>query len=98
KTEVIHFTCFRSNPSLDPLINISPPNTHARTIRPTPVMRWLGVFFDQKLSFKKHVETMATCALSTISGLHILTNSIWGLSVLNARLLFKTVVLPVLTF
>jgi len=41
---------------------------------------------------------MATRALSTISGLHILANSIWGLSVLNARLLYKTVVLPVLTF
>jgi len=98
KTEVIHFTRSRSNPTLDPFINISPPNTRARTIRPTPVMRWLGVFFDRKLSFKKHVETMATRALSTISGLRILANSIRGLSVLNARLLFKTVVLPVLTF
>ncbi|KAG2741477.1 hypothetical protein P692DRAFT_20667194, partial [Suillus brevipes Sb2] len=61
-------------------------------------MRWLGVFFDRKLSFKKHVEIMATRALSTISGLRILANSVRGLSVLNARLLYKTVVLPVLTF
>lgn len=98
KTELIHFTRSRSNPSLDPLINISPPNAPARTIRPTPVMRWLGVFFDRKLSFKKHVEIMATRALSTISGLRILANSVRGLSVLNARLLYKTVVLPVLTF
>ncbi|KAJ8588984.1 hypothetical protein M405DRAFT_701194, partial [Rhizopogon salebrosus TDB-379] len=97
-TELIHFTRSRSNPSLDPLLNISPPNAPARTIRPLPVMRWLGVFFDRKLSFKTHVETMATRALSTISGLRILANAIRGLSVLNARLLFKTVVLPILTF
>ncbi|KAG2739738.1 hypothetical protein P692DRAFT_20662474, partial [Suillus brevipes Sb2] len=61
-------------------------------------MRWLGVFFDRKLSFKKHIEIMATRALSTIAGLRLLANSFWGLSVLNARLLYKTVVLPVLTF
>jgi hypothetical protein len=36
KTELIHFTRSRSNPSLDPIINISPPNAPARTIRPTP--------------------------------------------------------------
>ncbi|KIK44653.1 hypothetical protein CY34DRAFT_58294, partial [Suillus luteus UH-Slu-Lm8-n1] len=98
KTELFHFTRSCSNPSLDPLINISPSNAPACTIRPTPVMCWLGVFFDQKLSFKKHVKIMATRALLTISGLCILTNSVWGLSVLNAHLLYKTVVLPVLTF
>jgi hypothetical protein len=97
KTELIHFTRSCSNPALDPLINISPPNALARTVRPSPVMCWLGVFFDRKLSFKKHVETMATRALSTISGLRILANSIRGLSVLNTHLLYKTVVLPILT-
>jgi len=60
------------------------------------VMRWFGVFFDRKFLFKKHVETMATRVLSTISGLRILVNSIRGLSDLNARLVYKTVVLAVL--
>jgi len=46
KTELIHFTRSRSNPAFDPLINIAPPDALARTVRPSPVMRWLGVFFD----------------------------------------------------
>ncbi|KIJ57826.1 hypothetical protein HYDPIDRAFT_61063, partial [Hydnomerulius pinastri MD-312] len=61
-------------------------------------MRWLGFFLDRKLNFKSHVERMATQARSTIAGLRILANTFRGLNVANARLLYKTVVLPVLTF
>src|SRR5437660_8156154 len=59
---------------------------------------WLGIFFNHKLSFKDHVNMMAICAQSTLVGLCILANSIQGLSIANARLLYKTVILPVLTF
>lgn len=41
---------------------------------------------------------MATHAHSTLAGLQILANSICGLSITNTRLLYKTVILPVLTF
>ncbi|KAI0309158.1 hypothetical protein OF83DRAFT_1041568, partial [Amylostereum chailletii] len=98
KTEFIHFTRSKSNPANDPFINIVPLSSPARTVRSLTVIRWLGVFFDRKLTFKDHVEKMAKCAMSTVAGLRILANTIRGLSVANARLLYKTVVLPVLTF
>jgi hypothetical protein len=41
---------------------------------------------------------MATRALSTVNGLRMLANTVRGMSFLNMRLLYKTVVLPVLTF
>lgn len=41
---------------------------------------------------------MAIWALSTMAGLHILANSAHSLSITNARLLYKTVVFPILIF
>jgi hypothetical protein len=41
---------------------------------------------------------LAASPLSTITGLKLLANSIRRLSQLSARLLYKTVVLPVLTY
>jgi ribonuclease HI len=41
---------------------------------------------------------MAARARSTTAGLRMLANSVRGLSIANARILYKTVILPVLTF
>ncbi|VDB84849.1 unnamed protein product, partial [Peniophora sp. CBMAI 1063] len=100
KTELIHFAPSRSrvDPGRLPHINIIPPNARARSVSPQPVMRWLGIWFDYKLTWKSHVEKMATRARSTIAGLRILANTVRGLRLANARLLYKTVVIPVLTF
>ncbi|KAF8632119.1 hypothetical protein AX17_004922 [Amanita inopinata Kibby_2008] len=98
KTELIHFPRTPGNPSAEPHININPPNDRARTVHPQQVIRWLGIYFDRKLNFKTHVANMATKARSTLAGLKILANSVCGLSIVNARLLYKTVIIPVLTF
>ncbi|KAL1738829.1 hypothetical protein HDZ31DRAFT_18368, partial [Schizophyllum fasciatum] len=98
KLELIHFTRKRADPALDLPIIVKLPNIPPRTIRPSMVMRWLGVFFDRKLTWKAHVEKMAMRARSTIAGLRILGNTVRGLHVANARLVYKAVVLPVLTF
>ena len=98
KTELIHFHRKRRGQIQEPHINLQPPQGLARVVRPEAHLRWLGMFFDQKLCWKKHVEIMSRRALSTISGLRVLANTIRGVSVANARLLYKTVVLPVLTF
>ncbi|KAI5828322.1 hypothetical protein K523DRAFT_202680, partial [Schizophyllum commune Tattone D] len=98
KLELMHFTRCRQDPNNFPHINIVLPDAPARTVRPQPTLRWLGVFFDRKLSWKAHVEKMATRARSTIAGLRILGNTARGLHLANARLVYKTVVLPVLTF
>ena len=98
KTELIHFTRARTDPGNDPSINIIPPNAPARTVRSQRVIRWLGIYFDRSLSFRSHVEKMANRARSAIAGLKLLANCVRGLSVANARLLYRTVIIPILTY
>jgi ribonuclease HI len=61
KSELIHFTRSRKDPppSASPLVTAG---TH--TIREsTDPLRWLGVYFDRKLTFKPHVRILAAKAL-----------------------------------
>jgi ribonuclease HI len=98
KSELIHFTRSRVDSASLPPVDLNPPQGMPIRIKPASVIRWLGIFFDRKLNFKSHVQTMAARARSTIAGLRILANTVRGLSIANARILYKTVVLPVLTF
>ena len=41
-------------------------------------MRWLGVWFDRKLSFKTHVATLAAKAKRTAAGIRALGNTVRG--------------------
>ncbi|KAI5895951.1 uncharacterized protein SCHCODRAFT_02492839, partial [Schizophyllum commune H4-8] len=51
KLELIHLTRRRSAPGSH--VNVALPNAPSRTIHLVNVMRWLSVFFDRKLSWKK---------------------------------------------
>lgn len=97
KTEMMHFT----NRKSDPFPSIFLPQTNSPgeiAVSARSHMRWLGIFFDRKLKFKQHAEIMATRAHSNVAGLRMLANSVRGMSLMNLRLLYKTMVLPVLTF
>jgi ribonuclease HI len=98
KTDLIHFTRSKVNPLTMPPVTLQPSYGNTLQVQPSGVVRWLGIFFDRKLNFKNHVQTMAARARSTTAGLKILANSVRGLNIANARILYKTVVLPVLTF
>jgi hypothetical protein len=98
KSELIHFTRSRIDPLSLPPVNLHLPQGPPVQVKPAGVIRWLGIFFNRKLTFKNHVQTMAARARSTTAGLRILANTTQGLSIANARILYKTVVLPVLTF
>jgi hypothetical protein len=104
KFEVAHFTRAKRHTNsilhTPVIINIITPdgNTQPMTVFPVPVLRWLGIYLDTKLTFKPHVKIMANRARSTIAGLRLLANTVRGLKQTSARLLYKTVVLPVLTF
>ena len=39
-------------------------------------MRWLGVYYDARLSFKRHVEKMASKGRRAVAGLKMLGNTI----------------------
>ena len=76
KTELIHFSRRTSdgNPSVHLQLSEG-----AHTVEPTAAdraMRWLGVWFDRKLSFKTHVATLAAKAKRTAAGIRALGNTV----------------------
>ena len=92
KTELIHFPRKGSNYRLPPI------SLAGRVIEPLQTWRYLGFFFDPKLSFKEHIRFYATRALSTVKCALRLGNSIRGLSPLQRRTLYKSCVVPLLTY
>ncbi|CUA75631.1 Muscle M-line assembly protein unc-89 [Rhizoctonia solani] len=98
KTELIHFTRSKNKLNSNPSLKLTKQDGSIQVVHGQSVLRWLGLYFDRRLSFKDHIRNMATKALSCIAGLRALANSVRGLTVTNARLLYKTVVFPVLTY
>ena len=74
KRELMHFTR-RTSVRIDTPIML--PNTDGSwTIhRPVTVLRWLGFFFDPKLKFRAHIETMVTCTRAKVAAMHIAGNT-----------------------
>jgi Endonuclease/Exonuclease/phosphatase family./Reverse transcriptase (RNA-dependent DNA polymerase). len=94
KSEIFHFSRAHndSNPELD-LSAIGAP-----TLKPKTYWRYLGFFFDRRLSFKEHVRYYSTKALSTVKAMGMLGNSTRGLLPLQKRLLYRSCVVPIATY
>jgi hypothetical protein len=78
KSELLHFSRRRSDQ--DPT---STPSVSARAISVSegstrPYLRWLGIMFDKKLTFKFHVKEMASKALTVANALRSLGNTVRG--------------------
>ena len=48
----------------------------ARTISPEKYVRWLGVYFNQKLRFDHHAKLLTTRGNNAVSGLSMLANTV----------------------
>ena len=95
KSELIHFSRRHNEAQLrTPLIIDS--NLMIRPAKDT--LRWLGIFFDSRLSFNRHVDILCNRARTAANGLRVLANSVRGLSQKNLRALHKTCVLPIITW
>ena len=94
KSEIFHFSRAHndSNPELD-LSAIGAP-----TLKPKTYWRYLGFYFDRRLSFKEHVRFYSTKALSTVKAMGMLGNSTRGLLPLQKRLLYRSCVVPIATY
>ncbi|EUC56479.1 reverse transcriptase from mobile element jockey protein, partial [Rhizoctonia solani AG-3 Rhs1AP] len=97
KSDLIHFVSPRQRPSSTKLV-IHHIDGNEYVIEPRHVVRWLGFYLDQKLDFKDHVRYMSNKANAVLSGLKMLANTVRGLSVKHARLLYITCVRPILTY
>ena len=91
KSDLIHFTK-RKNTGQTLLL----PN--GTTLQPSTVLRWLGIFLDQKLSFKTHVLNKCAAAERALSSMLRLSTTEKGLTVANMRQLYQACVVPVADF
>ncbi|PPQ94942.1 hypothetical protein CVT25_004559 [Psilocybe cyanescens] len=60
--------------------------------------RYLGFYFDRKLTFTEHVRYYSTKALSTVKAMKMLGSSTRGLRPVQKRVLYRTCVLPIVTY
>jgi len=64
----------------------------------TPSICWLGIYFDRKLLFNHHVKKISTKAKAALGCIAMLSNIVQGLSHLNLRTLYRTCILPIITY
>jgi hypothetical protein len=97
KSEVFHFSRTRSFEG--PAINLGyAPFTGDTPLRPKAIWRYLGFFFDRKLQFKEHAHFYTTRAFTTVRSMGMLGNSVRGLTPPQKHLLYRTCVVPVMTY
>lgn len=61
-------------------------------------IRWLGVYYDARLSFKRHVEKMASKGRRAVAGLKMLGNTIQEVETKVIRRAVHACILPILTY
>src|SRR4030095_2351777 len=83
KTELIHFD--HANRSLNESVKII---DNSVEIKPKEVVKWLGIWFDRKLSFKIHVEKRIAAASRMFYSISRLANTERGLSFQAMRKLY----------
>ena len=93
KSDLIHFSQSSNNGDAQAHVLIG----NHRVI-PRKVVRWLGIYFDSRLTFKEHVNIMANRGRSVTNGLRILGNTVRGLSQANMQTLYRTCVIPILAY
>ena len=81
KTELIHFSTRRE--VITEGVKIA-----NLTIKPLLVVKWLGIYFDSKLTFKPHIEKKVNSATSAFLGLQRLGSTQSGLSFKALRQLY----------
>jgi Reverse transcriptase (RNA-dependent DNA polymerase) len=97
KSEAFHFSRVRANLALPIDLGFAP-HTGDSPLRPKDTWRYLGFFFDRKLSFREHIRFYSTKALTTVNAMGMLGNSVRGLTPMQKRLLYPSCVVPMMTY
>lgn len=61
-------------------------------------MRWLGVYFDPRLSFSNHADNMASKGRRAAARLIMLANTVRGVDAKIMRRVVHACILPILTY
>lgn len=98
KSELIHFTKRLQDKDKNPSVIVALPDGRPYTVQPleqNSSLRWLGVHFDRKLSFKTHVQILSANAVRAANGLRSLGNTIRGAPAHLLRRAITACVLPI---
>lgn len=103
KTEVMHF---RDKPPKKAYSASHPrgPDLYLSTkgkqmvVKPKEEMRYLGFWFDPRLTWRVHVTKYCNKACSTIGAISMLGNSVRGFHMRDKRRLYISNVLPIMTY
>ena len=104
KFEAIHFSRKAAFPNPEIILPPSPSANGTgepriiKAIAKKASMRWLGVYFDSRLSFSDHAEKMASKGRKAASGLSMLVRTTRGVEALIMRKAVHACILPILTY
>jgi ribonuclease HI len=91
KTEVMHFTRRRDEGT--------PTITHQGQVKaPGEALRWLGIWFDRRLTFRKHVDKWITKATRITHLLRNIASTVKGPTAASMRRAVVACVVPLLTY
>lgn len=91
KTELLHF--HRKRQPVEDTLNIQ-----ETTLKPKQIVRWLGIWLDQKLTFEEHIHKRLQLANGALQNIKRLTSPSWGLQLNKIRHLYISCVTPVLDY
>jgi hypothetical protein len=97
RTDLAHLQSSNSHVRHGGDIPLPAQNNHYR-VTAAVTLRYLGFFFDAKLTWSHHVSIMCNRARATLKALQLLGNSVRGLNKVRWRLAYCAICLPVLTY
>ncbi|KXN90115.1 hypothetical protein AN958_04605 [Leucoagaricus sp. SymC.cos] len=65
---------------------------------PRTYWRYLGFYFDQQLTFQKHMQYYSMKAISMVHAMEMLGNLLRDLSLKQKHLLYRSCVVPITTY
>ena len=93
KTKVIIFSKFRSAIRAEPALSL-----YSELLSYYPDIKFLGITFDNRMTFTKHFEEILECCSNKFHCLRILVNKKWGPSPATILQIYKQCVRPIFKY
>ncbi|KAI6154507.1 hypothetical protein EDD17DRAFT_1439051, partial [Pisolithus thermaeus] len=95
KSELIHFSwCHKEScPHIDLIYHNTPHHINC-----SDSIKWLGVWFNSKLSFHEHVQSVATRACHIATGIQMLANMVHGPHQSHLCLIYNACIHSIMTY
>jgi Reverse transcriptase (RNA-dependent DNA polymerase) len=103
KTEVLFFSRRRAAPALhgnqpDRILLPDWEQSSYYAVKASESVRYLGIHFNHKLAWDKHISVVSSRTKSTLKALQLLGNSVRGLDHGSWRLAYNAICIPTLTY